>query len=178
MKRSSLVGFTVAVMLAVSGCTVTHPIQRPQTLEQFQALVGSQQTSVTLLHAHPEGSHSPVSLSLAPGATPAAALERPPSLELSNLRGYEVKRRAAGTLEGLGIGLLAGFAVGALVGAADGNDGPCHNDDGGCVMFSSGDKALALGLLGALPGALIGALVGLSVGQTDRYLFTNEPARP
>jgi len=31
---------------------------------------------------------------------------------------------------------------------------------------------------GAIPGALIGALIGVSMGQTDRHLFTNEPARP
>jgi len=177
MRRTSRAGALVATLMAVAGCTVTRPIPRPRTAEQFQALVG-EGTSITLLPTQPGAVRSRVSLSLAAEAVPAAPGPRGPSIDPSNLRGYETKRRAAGALEGLGFGILGGFLAGALVGAASGDDGPCHNDDGGCVMFSSGDKALGLGLIGAIPGALIGALIGVCMGQTDRYLFTDEPARP
>jgi hypothetical protein len=159
-------------------CTTTHTIRRPATAEELQSLVWKKRDHITLLKGDPEGSTSPVPRSLAPAAPPPEGDADVPMVDLSNLRGYEVKRRGVGALEGLGLGTALGFLAGAVVGSAMGTDRSCQNVDEGCVELSSSNMALIIGLLGAVVGHATGPLIGAAVGHTDRYIFSNESARP
>src|SRR5262245_22559308 len=86
----------------VAGCTTTRTIRRPETVEELQALVWKKREHITLLHGAPAGATSPVSASLALAPPPAEGDAGVSPVDLSNLRGYEVKRRGLGALEGLG----------------------------------------------------------------------------
>jgi hypothetical protein len=168
--------FAVGACVA-AGCTTTYTIRRPETPDQLESMVWKKREHITLLSGVPEGARLavPESLPVLRGAPdPDAGV---PLVELSNLRGYEVKRRGLGALEGLGIGTVLGFAAGAMVGLAAGGTGECHNDDGGCVSFTASDMALFFGLLGAVAGHAVGPLIGAAVGHTDRYVFSNEADR-
>jgi len=177
MKRRAS-GLALAATL-LAGCTTTRQIQRPQTLEQFAPRVSRNRGAITLLYERPEGARSPVPPALvAPAEGPRAGDEGAPVLDLLNLRGYEVKRRGLGSLEGLGVGILLGALVGAAIGAGMGSDQPCNGMDGCNLSFSGSDKALALGFVGALGGFLVGPPIGLLIGHTDRYVFTTDGAQP
>ena len=157
MRRFAITSALVAAL--AGGCTSTHWIRRPATAAELETWMPRQRDRVTLLHAGSEG-------------------ETAPLVEVSKLRGYEVKNRGRGALEGLGLGILAGALAGFAVGASFGSDGPCTNDDGGCVMFSASDKGFALGLIGALVGSAVGPLIGFAAGHTNRYVFSDAAARP
>ena len=162
-----------------AGCTTTRTIRRPETADQLEAMVWKKRDHITLLYGVPEGATSavPRSLAVLRGAPDADSGVR--LVELSNVRGYEVKRRGLGALEGLGIGTILGFVGGALIGLAMGSDPSCNNSDHhGCIDFTSSDKALFIGLAGAVAGHAIGPLIGAAVGHTDRYVFSNEAERP
>jgi hypothetical protein len=177
MKRRAS-ALSLAATLFV-GCTVTHHARRPQTLEQLDPIVWKKRSYVTLLYERPDGAKSPVPPSLpAPAESPREGGEGAPRLEVSNLRGYEVMHRGRGALEGLGIGILVGALSGYAVGASQGSDGPCTNDDGGCVMFSGADKGLFFGALFAVAGMALGPLIGMLVGHTDRTVFSSGGGEP
>ena len=161
------------------GCTITHQVRRPRTIEQLAPLVSRNHAAITLLHERPEGARSAVPPALsAPAESPADGGEVAPPLDLSNLRGYEVKRRWPGALEGLGLGILAGALVGAAIGGSIGSDPPCNGMDGCVEGFSGSDWAVAFGVVGALAGSVIGSLTGLLAGHTDRYVFSNDGTQP
>ena len=165
------------------GCTTTRTIRRPETAEEFQALVWKKRDHITLLHASPQGATSPVpeALALVPPAPLAPESDASVALvDVSNLRGYEVKRRGLGALEGLGLGTLFGFMGGALIGLAMGSDRPCEPNDThfGCIRFDASEKALLIGGAGAIGGHALGPLIGAAVGHTDRYIFSSEAGLP
>ncbi len=72
------------------------------------------------------------------------------------------------------MGGLVGFAIGS----AFGSDGPCTNDDGGCVMFSASDRGFIVGAIGAWVGSMAGSLIGFGVGHTNRTVFSDAAGRP
>jgi hypothetical protein len=174
-----LSAFVVGACL-VAGCTTTRTIRRPETVEELQSLVWKKREHITLLYGDPEGAASSVPASLALAPQPAEGDAGAPPVDLSNLRGYEVKRRGMGALEGLGLGTLFGFIGGAVIGLAMGSDGPCEPNDThfGCVRFGAGEKALLIGGMGAIGGHALGPLIGAGVGHTDRYVFSNDRERP
>jgi hypothetical protein len=159
----------------LGGCSTTHQQARPATVEELQSLMArdavpreprrADRDPVTLLHQH--GGERP-SVTLPP---PAMAGARPgredvPLVDLSELRGYEVKRRLPGALEGLMWGFVAGAAAGAIAGAAQGDDPP-----GQFIQFTAGEKAAVGGVILGATGGALGALIGGLLGHTDRYLF-------
>lgn len=79
-----------------------------------------------------------------------------------------------GALEGLFFGFLAGIPVGAAGGLLLGDD-DCQGVNGPC--FSAQDKAVALGVLGALSGGLVGAIAGGSRGSRFVYSFDHSKRR-
>ncbi len=177
MKRRASTLALAACLLA--GCTVTHQIQRPQTLEQFAPTVSRNRAAITLLHERPAGATSAVPPALlAPADGPRDGGDGAPPLDLSNLRGYEVKRRGLGALEGLGLGILVGALAGAMIGLAAGDDAVCNGTDNCPDGLPATTKAIGLGLFGALGGLLVGPPIGLLVGHTDRYVFSNDGAQP
>ena len=96
---------------------------------------------VTLLH-QPGGGQPSITL-VPPAATGARSEDGDLSLvDLSELRGIEVKRRARGAFDGLVWGFLAGAAAGAIAGARQGDDPP-----GQLIRFTAGQKAVGGGLL-------------------------------
>jgi len=165
---------------AVGGCTTTHLVRRPDTVEQIEPLHTNARYRMTLLHERPPGATStvPTSLALDLGAT--ANSDAAPLVDLSNLRGYTIKRRGPGALKGLGLGILAGAAAGVAAGFAAGDDPQCPmSAESGCIFrFSAEDKAAGGGVAGALIGGLLGTLIGTAIGQTDEYIFRNPNAQP
>ena len=165
---------------SLGGCTTTHLIRRPDTVEQIEPLHTNARYRMTLLHERPPGATStiPTSLALDPGAT--ANRDAAPLVDLSNLRGYTINRRGPGALRGLGLGILAGAVVGAAAGFAAGDDPQCPmSAENGCIFrFSAEDKAAASGVVGALIGGLLGTLIGTAIGKTDEYIFRNPNAQP
>jgi hypothetical protein len=177
MKRR-VPGLALAAVLVV-GCTFTHQVQRPRTVEQLDPIVSKNRGAITLLYQRSEGATSAV-----PPAPPAQ-VDRVPAggpevslLDLSTLRGYEVKRRWPGALEGLGLGIVAGALAGAAIGSSMGSDPPCNGMDGCVEGFAASDWALFFGSVGAFAGSVVGPLIGLLVGHTDRYLFSGDGAGP
>lgn len=162
-----------------AGCATTRTIRRPETIEQLESMVWKKRAHITLLLAAPEGATLRVPEPLTAFAGPPDDGDAGvPLVDLANLRGYEVKRRGLGALEGLGLGTVIGFVAGAMIGLSLGSDRSCQNVDEGCVQFTSSDKGLFFGLMGAVAGHAIGPLIGAAVGHTDRYIFSNESARP
>jgi hypothetical protein len=173
---------TAALAIAASalgGCTTTHHIRRPDTVEQIEPLYTNARYQMTLLHERPPGATSPAPppAAPAPNATNAAAA---PPIDLTNLRGYTIRNRGQGALEGLGYGVLFGLVVGVAAGFAAGDDPPCPmNAESGCfLIFSAEDKAIGFGVAGALLGALLGPFIGLGIGHKDEYIFRNPQAQP
>jgi hypothetical protein len=168
------------VASALGGCTTTHRIRRPDTIEQIEALHTNARYHMTLLHERPPGATStvPSSLVLDPNAT--ANGRAVPLVDLSNLRGYRFKHRGQGALEGLGLGILVGLVTGAAAGFAAGDDPKCPMyAENGCIFrFSAEDKAVGFGVAGALIGGLLGTLIGTAIGHADEYIFWNAHAQP
>jgi hypothetical protein len=160
-----------------SACTTTRTIRRPETLEELESMVWKKRAHITLLQRVPEGATMPVPEPLAALVVPADDDGAVPLVDLSNLRGYEVKRRGVGALEGLGIGTLIGFLGGALIGLAQGDSPPCVNVDYPCFGFTAWDKAIFFGGMGGIGGHALGPIIGALIGHTDRYVFSDEPER-
>jgi len=161
---------------ALGGCTTTHLIRRPDTVEQIEPLNTKARYRMTLLHERPPGATSPVLAPAAPVPNATANGEGAPLVNLSNLRGYRIKRRGQGALEGWGLGVLTGAVAGVAAGFAAGDDPQCMdtNSEGGfCIRFTAGEYAAGLGVVGALVGGLLGTLIGFAVGHTDEYIFRN-----
>jgi hypothetical protein len=163
-----------------AACTTTRTVRRPETIAELESMVWKRRTHISLLLAAPEGATLSVPEPLTAFAGPPDYGDAGvPLVDLPNLRGYEVKRRGLGALEGLGIGTVIGFVAGALIGLATGDDSPCQNGDHDpCIRFTSSDMALFIGGIGAVAGHALGPLIGAAVGHTDRYIFSNESARP
>lgn len=165
---------------ALGGCTTTHHVRRPDTVEQIEPLYTKARSRMTLLHERPPGATStvPPPVAPAPSATSDGAA---PLVDLSNLRGYTIKRRGKAALEGLGVGILVGVVAGVATGFAAGDDPKCMNmnSEGFCLFeFSAADKAAGLGIVGALIGGLLGTVIGSAIGHTDEYIFRNPYAQP
>ena len=158
----------------LTGCTSTRYVPRPARIDDIPPLHTKARFHMIWLHAPPEGATSPVPTM--PAIVPDADAESVPLGDLSNLRGYEIKRRGVGALEGLGLGVLIGLIGGVLIGASSG-DSKCAPDSE-CVGITSSDLALFFGAIGAFGGSLVGPVIGSLVGHTDRTLFTDEPVRP
>jgi hypothetical protein len=170
------IGTVIALGLALlGGCSTTYQQARPVTVEQLRTLIErdavpleSRRTDrepVTLLHQ--SGGEQPSITVVPPAATGARSEDGDLSLvDLSELRGIEVKRRARGAFDGLVWGFLAGAAAGAIAGAIQGDDPPEQ-----FIRFTAPQKAVAGGLLLGGAGGLVGALVGALIGHSDRYLF-------
>ena len=78
-------------------------------------------------------------------------------IEISDIEKLEVsvtRSTSRGVVRGTSIGLFGGIFLGVGVGLVMGDDDP------GFLSFSSGDKAVVLGLTSRLLGALIGGIVG------------------
>jgi hypothetical protein len=177
MKRRASALALAATLLG--GCTITRHVQRPQTLEELNPIVWKKPGAITLLYNRPAGATSAVPPALPATADAArAGGEEVPLLEVSNLRGYEVKRRGRGALEGFGLGFLVGALAGAAIGSAMGSDEACNGRDGCNLSFTASDKALAIGFVGAVAGAIVGPLIGLLRGHTDRYVFSDGDGEP
>ncbi|HEY7371645.1 MAG TPA: hypothetical protein VIF57_05650 [Polyangia bacterium] len=171
---------TMALASCLAGaCTTTRQVRRPASGAELESLMPSQRGRVTLLGepsaADPAPSFHQVPALVERPLPPAGAV---PLIDVSKLRGYDVKNRGRGALEGLGLGIVLGALVGAAVGSAAGSDAPCDGRDGCYDGFSASDKALAVGLIGALAGSIIGPLVGFAAGHTNRYVFTDGTAGP
>ena len=147
------------LMLATAlhaGCTYTYRRPRPATAEQLQAQVAQDATRdagrtdgdpVTMLPALSSAARRPPPTGMPPHVNPTLALSiRAATAPVSVVdvvspvgsmppRGYEVKRRMPGAMDGLTWGLLGGAATGAAIGYIDGDNPP------GVVSFSAGGKA-------------------------------------
>jgi hypothetical protein len=178
MKRLAT---TMALASCLAGaCTTTHQMRRPASGAELESMMPSQRGRVTLLGEPSAAAPAPSFQQTVP-----AVVERPlppagaaPLIDVSKLRGYDVKNRGRGALEGLGLGIVFGALVGAAIGSAAGSDAPCNGRDGCYDGFSASDKALAVGLIGALAGSVIGPLVGFATGHTNRYVFTDDAVGP
>ncbi len=175
--------FMAALAIAASAlgaCRTTHHIRRPDTVEQIEPLYTNARYRMTLLHERPPGATSTVTSSLALDPNATANRDAAPLVDLSNLRGYTIKRRGWGALQGLGLGILVGAAAGVAAGFASGDDPQCPmSAESGCIFrFSAEDKAAGYGVAGALIVGLLGTLIGTAVGQTDEYIFRNPNAQP
>jgi hypothetical protein len=167
--------------LALGGCTTTYRIRRPDTVEQIEPLHTRARYAMTLLHERPPGATSPAPPPVAPDPNATANGEVAPPIDLSNLRGYRIRRRGQGAFEGWGFGFLAGAVAGAALGFAGGDDPKCMNmnSEGFCLFeLTAEDKAFAGGVVGALVGGLIGTVIGAAHGHTDEYVFRDPHARP
>jgi len=105
------IGLALAVAAALVGCTTTSTLPRPRSTEELQTLIWAKRSYVTLLYEKPAA--TPPSLVPVPvdGHTDAVVAG------MSNLRGFDVKRRGLGAFEGGAIGALAGLAIGGKIGA-------------------------------------------------------------
>ena len=159
----SLLALTAALL---GGCTTTHQRTRPATIEALQVQLGEDATSRDTRRTDRDAVRLLYQSDVPP---PAAAGEVAPLVDPSSLRGYEVKRRLPGALEGLYLGLLTGAVAGAVIGYSKGDDPACG--DACFLHFSAGDKAFVGGLLLGIGGGLLGAATGGLIGHTDRYVF-------
>lgn len=170
-----------------AGCTHTYRRSRPANAEQLQAQIAQDAASgdpgrtdgdrVTMLPALSSTARRPPPTGMPPHVDPTLALSIRAATAPASVvdvvspagsmppRGYEVKRRMPGAMEGLAGGFLGGAATGAALGYFDGDDPP------GVVSFSAGAKAAMGGFAGAVFGGALGALFGAIIGHTDRYLF-------
>src|SRR4029077_5799987 len=110
---------------ALGACTTIHHIRRPDTVEQIEPLHTNARYSMTLLHERPPGATSPAPRSLALDPNATANRDAAPLVDLTNLRGYAIKRRGRAALEGLGLGILPAAWGGVAAGFASGDDPPC-----------------------------------------------------
>jgi hypothetical protein len=177
MQRLAHALALTAALLA--GCTTTRYAQRPARIEEIAPLHTKARFHMTWLHVSPEGATSPVptTLQMVPDADGESVPLGDLAGGLSNVRGYEIKRRGVGALEGLALGVVIGFIGGAVLGAAAGDDSKC-DPDYPCVRFTSSDLAFLFGGIGAFGGSLVGPVIGSLVGHTDRTLFTDAPVGP
>ena len=77
----------------------------------------------------------------------------------ANLRSMSIlEGRERKWAQGWAVGLLSGATVGALGGLASGDD-----TGGGDLRFTASEKAIGLGVFGALSGSLLGSLFGALV---------------
>jgi hypothetical protein len=168
-------GLLAAITAVLVGCTTTRTLLRPRSADQLQSMIRHHAADVTLLYADPAGPTPPLpSLAAVPVSAPAG--ESPAIVPLgyaSDLRGYEVRRRGLGSIEGLAIGALIGFVAGTVIGLIVMTDSPPCDDPHLCFRLSAGAKAFLVGGLGAAGGLLIGRHVGEQIGHTDRYLFVD-----
>ena len=175
----------LAAALLTGSCTTTHQLSRPATVGSLQLLL-KQADPVSVIVDTPVVA-APANFSAATRTTAAAVLAFDPTgiwvaqggerrfLRLGDVRGVEVLRRGRGAGEGLGVGLFTGIALGALTGYLRGDDPPCNNAiDVGCdiyIRWTSGDKAIAGGIMGGVLGGVLGAEIGYLIGHRDVYVF-------
>ena len=159
----------------VGGCSTTYRQARPATVDQLRTLIDGDaiprepghfdRGRVTLLNQNGGEARS---IALAPAAATGAhtAGEDFSPVDVSDLRGVEVKRPHRGAFDGLMWGIAAGAAAGAIAGATQGDDPP-----GELIGFTTREKVVGGALLFGGAGGLVGALIGRLLGHTDRYLF-------
>jgi hypothetical protein len=175
--RSLAFPFAVALALGATltvGCTRTYTVRRPASVGELQSsMMGHGGGVVTpLLQETAPSEHPPAAPGpLVPWGTSLTPVGQVPLVQLSAIRGYEVKRRFAGGVEGLLLGAGVGVLTGAAIGSALGSDRACMGD--GCIGFelSATDKAAIGAVFAGITGAVFGAFIGAYRGHTDRYLF-------
>jgi hypothetical protein len=168
------IGWVLAGLASVAGCTTTRTVLRPRNAEQLQFRIQHQRAPVTLLYDAPERSASPAPLPVVPVPPPTAGDGDSAFTALSTIRGFEVKRPGLGGLEGAVLGAVIGAVAGTVIGRPFmSDDAPC-DDPHLCVRFTAGEKAAFIGLLGGIAGALLGMRIGWDIGHTDRVLFVDE----
>jgi len=161
------IGYFLALTAALlGGCTATHQRTRPATIDALQVQIGEDATSRDTRRTDRDAVRLLYQSDVPP---PAAAGAVAPLVDPSLLRGYEVKRRLPGALEGLYLGLLTGAVAGAVIGYSKGDDPAC----GDACFQRAGEPPLAFvgGLLLGIGGGLLGAATGGLIGHTDRYVF-------
>lgn len=204
----SVVVAAVATPVVGGGCSITHQVARPATVDELatRATIDSATTDplgpggerVAIIHpaiasnvavadstlARQLTTESPLQAVSEAGVSVASA-RGPLLLDLRDVRGYEVRRRNLGTLEGGVAGLLVGAAIGVTIGLSLGNDPAapppsiCESDAPfGCGFqsvpsppLSAGEKAVMGAAIAGPIGAAIGAIVGRLIGHTDRFEF-------
>jgi hypothetical protein len=182
-SKSSLVALATALStLLTVGCSSTHEVMRPSSLDSFAAVTRYTGARVDVILApqadDPVDPHSVEALrsrsarllGVADDGVSVMRKGEEKTLALGDIRGYDVTRHGRGALEGLGFGALAGATFGVFAGLVAGSDPPCTNEDF-CLRFTAGDKALFGGLAGVVTGALSGLLLGALIGHTDHYVF-------
>ena len=173
MRRLGLVLAIGAALLGGCG-TTTHQRSRPASFDQLETQIGrdigtedahpSENPAVTLLY--PPASERPrAAPALALPGPPLAGRSAAPLVDVSQIRGYQVRRRLPGAIEGLIIGFAGGAALGAILSGSAQPDAPV-----GTAPPSAGETVAGAVLFGTL-GGLTGALIGALVGRTDLYLF-------
>jgi hypothetical protein len=172
MRRPNLL-IATAMAAVLAACTRTYTVKRPTTVGELQMSMMRHDSGVVtpLLHVSAAPNVSPLPSAPVPWGTSLTASGQIPLVELSAIRGYEVKRRFMGGIEGLLLGAGIGAFAGAALAASQVDDSSCEGQDH-CVDLFSGSDVIAIGaVMAGLTGAAIGALIGAARGHTDRYLF-------
>jgi hypothetical protein len=161
-------------MFVSGGCTRTYHHRRPATIPALQATMMKHQNGIVtpLLQARvTQPPSSQPTVDLVPWGTSLTPAGTVPLVPLSAVRGYEVKRRFVGGVEGLLIGGGVGAFAGGFLGSLAGGGSSCENQDHCVDLFSSSDIIVFGAVMGGLTSAAVGAVIGALRGHTDRYLF-------
>jgi hypothetical protein len=173
VMRAVSLSLIVTALFAAS-CTRTHNVKRPATVAELQlSMMRRDSGVVTPIVQAPATPPAASPLPPAPVAwgTELTADGQIPLVDLSAIRGYEVKRRFVGGVEGLLIGAGIGAFTGAALAASQVEDSSCDGQDHCVDLFSEADIIAFSAILAGLTGAAVGALVGAFRGHTDRYVW-------
>jgi hypothetical protein len=155
---------------ASGGCTRTYNVARPKSAAELQLTLMANDAGVVTPIVAPQPSAPSAASSPVPWGTSLTPSGEVPTIDMSQVGGYEVRRRGAGALEGLLIGTLGGAFVGFAIGASLGSDS-CANMDHCYVAFSSTEKGAIGAVLAGATGLVLDTLIGAVRGHKDRYLF-------